>query len=97
MADRGNRLSVDTYVQVGCTKIIRETTVKSRSNIEFYLMLPSRTISESSLPEDEPHFLNSETRSRLNAALINARCENACGVFPSCSPLLEISSLNIIK
>ena len=35
------------------------------------------------------------TRSRLNAALTNARCENACGVFPNCSPLLLISSENI--
>jgi len=30
--------------------------------------------------------------SRLYAAEISARCEKACGVFPSCSPDAEISS-----
>lgn len=43
------------------------------------------------------HRLNSETRSRLNAALIKARWLNAWGVFPSCSPLREISSENMSR
>jgi hypothetical protein len=32
--------------------------------------------------------------SRFIAALTYAKCENACGVFPSCSPDTAISSLN---
>lgn len=33
--------------------------------------------------------------SRLKAALINARCEKACGVLPNCSPVAAISSENM--
>lgn len=36
-------------------------------------------------------------RAYLNAALINARWLKACGVFPSCSPLREISSENMLR
>lgn len=35
--------------------------------------------------------------SRLNAAEISARWENACGVLPSCSPDREISSEKMRK
>jgi hypothetical protein len=39
------------------------------------------------------HYSNQfNARSRLNAALIRARCVNACGKFPSASPLLPVCS-----
>lgn len=95
VADGSNRLSVDTYKLGGCAKITRR-----QSSLEATLISISCYPADHLqvlVPKDKPHFLNSETRSRLNAALINARWENAWGVFPNCSPLLEISSLNIIK
>lgn len=43
------------------------------------------------------HLECSVARSRLKAALINARWLKAWGVLPSCSPLLAISSENMPK
>jgi hypothetical protein len=48
-------------------------------------------------PQNTSYLLNSDTRSKLKAALIRARWLKAWGVLPSCSPLWAISSENIMR
>src|SRR5262249_25941383 len=45
-------------------------------------------------PVRRNQFRPLSARSRLNAALISARCVNACGKFPNASPLGPVSSAN---
>ena len=42
--------------------------------------------------EPDPRHQGPSSRSRLTAALISARCVNACGKFPSSSPVAPICS-----
>ena len=47
---------------------------------------------ELSSKDDGLHDVGPAHRSRLNAALIRARCVNACGKLPSASPLAPVCS-----